>query len=84
MFTKLIGYKYFTQKDKDGNETQKLRCSFLDTEKKADEGDLYISLNFKLDNIPEIKKEHIGKECLVDVGFYNGSQYGKGIMFTGK
>lgn len=84
MFTKLIGYKYFTQTSQDGVETQKIRCSFLDQDKKADAGELYLTLNFKLDNIPEIKKEHIGKECLVDVGYYNGSQYGKGIMFTGK
>lgn len=84
MFTKLIGYKYFTQTDKEGNSTQKVRCCFLDSEKKADEGDLFISLNFKADNLPELKKELIGKECLVDVGFYNGSQYGKGLMFTGK
>ena len=84
MFTKLIGYSYFIQKGQNNEEISKVRCTFLDTERKADAGTLYVTLNFKLDNIPEITKEHINKECLVDVGYYNGSNYGKGLMFTGK
>ena len=83
MFSNLIGYRYFKSVNKETKEEiEKCSCCFVDTDHKADNGELYISLSFRIDKLPcQLEPEHIGRKCLVDTGFVNGVQYGKGLAF---
>lgn len=83
MFSNLIGYRYFKSVNQETKEeVKKCTCCFVDSEHQPDNGSLYVSLTFKIDKLPcELEKEHIGKKCLVDVGYVNGTKYGKGLAF---
>ena len=78
---KIVGYKYFNQKDENGVITEKVRVSFQDTENAAESGNLYLNFSFRKENVPVLTKDSLGKEVIFETGNYQGRVYGKKVIF---
>ena len=79
-FWKLVGYRKFVQHTDNGDQDRVQVC-FEDPKVVADVGHIYKSFTFKPDKVPDFKKDDIGKDLIVDIGSYNGVQFGKEIVF---
>ena len=80
-FWKLVGFRKFTRNNEDGTSQDRYQVCFEDPKVVADVGVIYKTYSFPAYQCPELKKDHIGKEVIVDIGNYNGVTYGKEIVF---
>lgn len=78
----ISGFNYFDQTDPETKTvTKKVAVCFEDTQSIPQFGKLYSTYTFKAEKVPQLTKDSLGKEIIVELGNFNGRKYGSSIIF---